>query len=35
MSVFSWNSAILVGSSAGLLGLLYLILKRQLRPHGL
>ena len=35
MSVFAWNSAILVGSSAGLLGLLYLILKRQLRPHGL
>lgn len=35
MTVFAWNSAILVGSSAGLLGLLYLILKRQLRPHGL
>ena len=35
MSVFAWNSAILIGSSTGLLGLLYLILKRQLRPHGL
>jgi hypothetical protein len=35
MSVFAWNSTILIGSSAVLLGLLFLILKRQLRPHGM
>jgi hypothetical protein len=33
-SVYVWNSFVLFGSSFLLLGVLYLILRRQLRPHG-
>lgn len=35
MSVFTFNSAVLMISSVILLVILYLILKRQLRPHGI
>jgi hypothetical protein len=34
-SVFFFNSAVLLVSSVLTLVVLYLILKRQLRPHGL
>jgi ABC transport system ATP-binding/permease protein len=34
-SVYLFNTAVLVFSSAGLLAALYVILRRQLRPHGM
>ena len=34
-TVYAWNTLVLVGSSCVLLGLLYTVLKRQLRPQGL
>ncbi len=33
-SVYVWNTIVLVGSSCVLLGIVYLVLKRQLRPRG-
>jgi len=34
MSVHTYSAGILIGSSLGLLGLLHLVLRRQLRPRG-